>query len=433
MPKARTAKASLERSLAARFAAVREQTLELCAPLSPEDMQVQSMPDASPTKWHLAHSTWFFEHFVLAQFEKGYARFDESYGYLFNSYYNAVGERVARDQRGLLTRPTLEEVRGYRAAIDERMEKFLQREQPRAASNLIELGINHEQQHQELLLTDIKHALWLNPLRPSCLRARHGDRRERVGADASHPPDRPLQSSARALTWRRFDGGLTEIGHDGDGFAFDNESPRHKVFVQGFEIASRLVTNGEYLAFMEDRGYARPELWLSDGWDAVRSQGWQAPLYWEKVDGRWQHFTLAGMQPIELAAPVCHVSFYEAEAFARWAGARLPREVEWELAARDRAIAGNLLEDGRFAPIAGEGQFHGDVWEWTQSPYVGYPGYETPAGAVGEYNGKFMVNQIVLRGGSCFTPRSHIRATYRNFFGPAARWQMMGMRLAKDT
>ena len=417
MPKARTAKASTERSLAARLAAAREQTLKLCEPLSPEDMQVQSMPEASPTKWHLAHTTWFFEQFVLAQFEKGYARFDDNYGYLFNSYYNAVGERVARDQRGLLTRPTLDEVRGYRAAIDERMEKFLSREQPRAALELVELGINHEQQHQELLLTDIKHALWLNPLRPTYERAGHAS---------------SLQANALTLRWEQFGEGLVEIGHDGSGFAFDNERPRHKVFIQPFEIASRLVTNGEYLAFIEDRGYERPEFWLSDGWDTARAQGWRAPFYWEKLDGMWQHFTLAGIQPINPHAPVCHVSFYEAEAFARWSGARLPREAEWELAAREQPFGGNHLEDGRFAPEPGEGQFFGDVWEWTQSPYVGYPGYKPPAGAVGEYNGKFMVNQIVLRGGSCFTPRSHIRSTYRNFFGPDARWQMTGLRLARD-
>jgi ergothioneine biosynthesis protein EgtB len=409
------------------YRATRACTMELAAPLSAEDMQVQSMPDASPTKWHLAHTTWFFETFVLSRFDPAYVPFDPAFVYLFNSYYEAVGPRPARDARGMLTRPSLAEVRAYRAAVDARMTALVASAErggrdAAAIASVTALGLHHEQQHQELLLTDIHHALAASPLRPS-YRAR----------DAADVPARP----APALTFRAFEGGRATLGHDGRGFAFDNETPRHDVLLEPFALGSRLVTCGEYRGFIDDGGYTRAELWLSDGWATAREHAWKAPLYWETKDGAWHDHSLRGLAPIDDAAPVAHVSFYEADAFARWAGARLPTEAEWEHAAAGVAVAGNLLESGALAPRAAGletlAQLFGDAWEWTASPYVAYPRYAPLPGALGEYNGKFMCNQMVLRGGSCFTPRSHVRATYRNFFPPHARWQMAGLRLAKWT
>jgi ergothioneine biosynthesis protein EgtB len=411
--------------LASRYREVRGLTESLCAPLAVEDYVVQSMPDASPVKWHLAHTSWFFETFVLAPGLPGYRPFAPAFAYLFNSYYNAVGERLPRPQRGLLTRPTVDEVYRYRRYVDEQVLRWLETAGEslfrRTAATLV-LGLHHEQQHQELILTDLKHAFSRNPLRPTY--------REREG---------PVTGPGSPLRWRSYPAGLHRIGHGGKGFAFDNESPRHRVFVAAFQIACRPVTNGEYLAFLEDGGYERPEFWLSDGWYARGREGWQSPHYWEKGDGGWQVFTLAGMRPLIEAEPVCHVSYYEADAFARWAGARLATEAEWEVAAADSPLAGNFVDSGRLHPAAAGpatgpdlGQLFGDVWEWTGSPYVAYPGYRPAAGALGEYNGKFMCNQFVLRGGSCATPRSHIRRSYRNFFPPEARWQFSGIRLAKD-
>jgi ergothioneine biosynthesis protein EgtB len=412
-------------ALLARYRQVRSAVEAACAGLSAEDMQVQSMPDASPTKWHLAHASWFYETFVLPDRALGgYTPFDQAFSYLFNSYYETVGPRHPRPRRGLLTRPGIGEVFRYRAHVDAAMAYALPRLGEADFLRLrpvLELGINHEQQHLELILTDIKHVFAQNPLRPAY-------RPLLPSADDPTPP----------LRWHQFDAGVRRIGHDGDGFAFDNEGPAHRVFLEPFAVASRLVTCGEYLAFMEAGGYERPQWWLSDGWHARQAQGWEAPLYWERQDGRWQVFTLAGMRPVTEAEPVCHVSFYEADAYARWAGARLPTEAEWEVAAADVLVEGNLLESGRLqpAPLTRDDhsptQLFGDVWEWTQSPYAPYPGYRPTAGALGEYNGKFMCNQMVLRGGSCVTPASHLRTTYRNFFPPEARWQFSGFRLARD-
>ncbi|HEX8200509.1 MAG TPA: ergothioneine biosynthesis protein EgtB, partial [Isosphaeraceae bacterium] len=411
--------------LAEPFRAVRGQTDALAEPLEPEDQVVQSMPDASPTKWHLAHTSWFFETFVLAPHVPGYRPFRAEYAYLFNSYYNAVGERLPRARRGLLSRPPLAEVLRYRRHVDERVLQWLDRadeDAVRRVGPILILGLHHEQQHQELILTDIKHAFGSNPLRPAYRPW------ERDDPAAQAPP----------LRWIAFAEGVRPVGHDGEGFAFDNERPRHSQFVAAFRLAARPVTNGEYRAFLEDGGYDRPELWLSDGWDAARTQGWAAPLYWERRADGWWTLTLGGMRRVDDAEPVCHVSFYEADAFARWAGARLPTEAEWEHATAAVPIAGNFLDGGRLHPAPAEGtpsapvQLFGDVWEWTQSPYTPYPGYRPAAGALGEYNGKFMCNQMVLRGGSCATPRAHIRPTYRNFFPPAARWQFTGIRLAND-
>jgi ergothioneine biosynthesis protein EgtB len=403
-------------SLRDEFVTVRGTTTALAEPLTPEDQMVQSMPEASPTKWHLAHTTWFFETFVLAPFRPGYQPFDPAFAELFNSYYEAVGPRVARTERGMLSRPSLAEVHAYRRQVDEALLAALDAEQlPDPALALVTLGLAHEQQHQELLLTDIKHALSRSPLRPAY--------RAAAELPASPPP--------RPLTFLPFADGLVSIGHEGPAFSFDNEGPRHPFYLQSFALASRLVTCGEYMAFMDDGGYRRPELWLSDGWDTARTQWWNAPLYWERRQGSWVFHTLTGTRLVDPAEPVCHVSHYEADAYARWASARLPTEAEWERAAAPRPVDGNFLETGRLHPTSGGGLF-GDVWQWTGSPYVPYPGYRPPAGALGEYNGKFMSNQMVLRGGSCLSPRSHLRATYRNFFPPAARWQMSGIRLARD-
>jgi ergothioneine biosynthesis protein EgtB len=412
-------------TLADRYRAVRGQTEALCAGLEPEDLMLQPMAEASPAKWHLAHTTWFFETFVLAA-DAAYRPFDPKYTYLFNSYYNAIGERIARQRRGLLSRPPVAEVRRYRAAIDARLLGLLDdADVARRVGGVVELGLHHEQQHQELILTDLKNGLSYNPLRPAY----------RDGAAA------PEDAAGAPLRWADFEGGVRRIGHEGPGFRFDNEGPRHEVYVQPFALATRPATAAEYLAFMADGGYERPELWLSDGWAARQANGWSAPLYWESNDGRWWQFTLGGMRPVAESEPICHVSFYEADAFARWSGARLPTEAEWEIAAVESgaAIAGNFAESGRFHPAATRAKdgdaladLFGNVWEWTASPYVAYPGYRPAPGALGEYNGKFMCNQFVLRGGSCATPADHIRATYRNFFPPESRWQFAGVRLARD-
>ncbi|MGH7531127.1 MAG: ergothioneine biosynthesis protein EgtB [Gemmatimonadales bacterium] len=403
--------------LATRYRAVREASTMLCAPLAPEDMTVQPMPDASPAKWHLAHTTWFFETFVLKSSVVGYRSFHPQFEYLFNSYYNAVGPQWYRPHRGLLTRPTVAEVLEYRAHVDATMARVLETgSYPEA---VVELGLHHEQQHQELILTDVKYLLAQNPLRP-VYRQPITDIRQ----DASPP-----------LGWIEGTPGLHAIGFPGLGFAFDNESPRHDELLRPYRIADRLVTNGEYREFIADGGYRRPELWLSDGWAVVRERGWQAPLYWFEREDGWWIYTLAGFRGLTDAEPVCHVSFYESDAYARWRGARLPTEAEWEVAAASEPIRGNFVEGGRFHPVPGKGgarQFFGDAWEWTASPYLAYPGYRPVPGALGEYNAKFMCNQFVLRGGSCATPRSHIRVTYRNFFPPDARWQFSGIRLAAD-
>jgi ergothioneine biosynthesis protein EgtB len=414
-----------EDELAARYAAVRAATEALAAPLSPEDQGLQSASFASPTKWHLAHTTWYFETFVLAGDGRDHEPFHPRYGYLFNSYYHSVGEMHARPARGLLSRPSLEEVRAYRRHVDESVARLLAAgDVDRERRGLLELGIHHEQQHQELILTDVKHAFSLNPLEPAY----------RTPRPRSNPPALP------ELVWRDRNPGLCEIGHAGDRFAFDNERPRHRVHLRPYSLASRPVSCGEFLEFMEDGGYERPELWLSDGFDAVRREAWRAPAYWARgaADEAWQIFTLNGPRRVHADEPVAHVSFFEADAYARWSGARLPTEAEWEIAAADRAVEGNFVESGFLHPRTsaaspfGESQLFGDVWEWTASPYVAYPGYRAPLGPVGEYNGKFMCNQLVLRGGSCATPESHVRATYRNFFPADARWQFSGIRLARD-
>ena len=406
-----------------RYRKVRSTTEWLVEPLAADDMAVQAMPDASPAKWHLAHTTWFFETFILKLSLPDYQPFHPQFEYLFNSYYNAVGPQWSRPHRGLLTRPTLDEVRRYRTHVDSAMERLLENGLP-VTLHVLELGLNHEQQHQELIVTDIKYLLAQNPLKPVY--------RER-------PPDPPAHAHPAGETWVHGPSGILSIGHQGDGFAFDNEGPRHEVLVHPFRIARRLVTNREYAAFIADGGYRRPDLWLSDGWAAVQERGWTAPLYWEEREHTWWVYTLAGRRPVLVDEPVCHVSYYEADAYARWRRARLPSETEWEVIAQAQPAAGNFLESARFhpAPAAPDGQGHilqmfGDVWEWTGSPYVAYPGYRPAAGALGEYNAKFMCNQMVLRGGSCATPQSHIRPTYRNFFAPDARWQFSGIRLATD-
>ena len=407
-----------------RFDAVRATTRELAAPLSAEDCALQSMPDASPVKWHLAHTTWFFETFLLERHVRDYLPFHPRFRFLFNSYYNAVGARHPRPERGLLSRPALDEIRAYRAHVETRLVPLIARaDGDPALAALLELGLQHEQQHQELILTDVKHLLSRNPLQPAY--------RERW----------PLTSiGARRPWWIGCKGGLVEAGHGGADFCFDNEGPRHQVFLVPYEIASHPVTHGDFLAFVDDGGYSRPELWLSLGWDTVQAQRWTAPMYWERQDGQWTTFTLHGRAEIDAAAPMAHVSYFEADAYARWAGARLPTEFEWEAVAAGRAIDGNFQDSGALHPLAprtdppaGEpAQLFGDVWEWTRSAYAPYPGFVPASGAVGEYNGKFMCNQYVLRGGSCATPRSHVRATYRNFFPPDARWQFSGLRLARD-
>jgi ergothioneine biosynthesis protein EgtB len=397
------------------FDSIRQRSLRLAEPLSAEDCCAQSMPDASPIKWHLAHTTWFFETFVLEPHEPGFAPFDPSFRYLFNSYYNGIGARHPRPQRGLLTRPSLEQVLAWRHQVDARLSRLLgARPHDAALAALVTLGLQHEQQHQELMLTDVKHLLAQHPGGPAYL-------------------DRPLTPAPPAppLAWRAFEGGLAEIGHDGHGFCFDNELPRHRVLCAPFQLATRLVTNGEYLRFLDEGGYRDPALWLSEGWDRVLAGELAHPLYWRRDDqGRWSEFTLHGMVPLDPGRPVTHVSLYEADAYARWCGARLPTEAEWELAAQ-----GAPMESGGLHPAAaahdGLCQLYGDCWQWTSSSYAPYPGFAPAAGAIGEYNGKFMVNQYVLRGSSCATPPGHARASYRNFFPAGARWQFSGIRLAR--
>ncbi|MDX1648879.1 MAG: ergothioneine biosynthesis protein EgtB [Myxococcota bacterium] len=413
-----------EADLTARFRSVRAATEALAAPLSPEDCTAQSMPDASPVKWHLAHTSWFFETFVLEPADPDWRTPDPAYRVLFNSYYHSVGRQYFRPDRGLVTRPGLAEVQRYRARVDEAVLRLLERGAlDRRLQGVVELGLHHEQQHQELVLTDVKHLLAHNPMHPAY-------------REVPPEPRRPVPP----LGWHAVEGGLREIGFAGPGFAFDNEGPRHRVWLEPFELAGRLVTVAEYLAFMEDGGYARPELWLSDGWAVVQERGWDAPLYWRGDDAEgWQAQTLAGLRALHPDEPVCHVSHYEADAYATWAGARLPTEAEWEVVAAELPVKGNFVENERFHPAPlgpadaalGPAQLFGDVWEWTASAYAPYPGFRPPAGALGEYNGKFMANQMVLRGGSCATPNGHVRATYRNFFYPDARWQFSGIRLAR--
>lgn len=398
---------------------VRSRTVRLTVPLSAEDCCVQSMPDASPAKWHLGHTTWFFETFVLERMEPSFTPFDPAFRTLFNSYYNAVGDRHPRPGRGLLTRPSLDEIAAYRADVDGRMGRLLPQVEGEFA-DLVTLGLHHEQQHQELLLTDIKHLFSCNPVFP-----------------AYRPPKTfSGVGPAPALVWMPCDGGLTAIGHSGDSFHFDNEGPRHTVWLEPFALASRLVTNREYAEFIASGGYTEPRLWLAEGWDWVATWGRTAPLYWHASDDGWREFTLAGLLPLQPDRPAVHLSYYEADAYARWAGARLPTEAEWEKVAAGSSPSGHFAEEEHFhplpAPTDGMTQLFGDAWEWTSSSYAAYPGFRPACGAVGEYNGKFMVNQYVLRGGSCLTPGGHMRPTYRNFFPAKAAWQMSGIRLALD-
>jgi ergothioneine biosynthesis protein EgtB len=422
-----------------KYREIRSFSETLAAPLSPEDCCIQSMPDVSPTKWHLAHTSWFFETFLL-EGRPGYESFDPQFRVLFNSYYVGVGEQFPRPRRGLLSRPSLADVLYYRQYVDESLLKHLaDNDLDDRTRQILEIGLQHEQQHQELILTDIKHVLAQNPLLPVY---REGET-DREGEAPAAPKDRrtPAGSSGSAGAspsrdgWQDFSEGLYEIGHAGEGFAYDNESPRHRVFLEGFSLADRTVTCGQWLQFMEDAAYEDPKLWLSLGWASVQEQSWQAPLYWFERDGQWWQFTLAGPRLIDPEEPVCHISYFEADAFARWWGARLPTEAEWELAAADQPIAGNFVDTllARDAPLHPQGHtgMFGNVWEWTASPYTPYPGYTPPDGALGEYNGKFMSQQYVLRGGSVATHSSHIRPTYRNFFPPEARWQFTGVRLAR--
>lgn len=409
---------------AERYDEIRSQSQQLAGPLSAEDACVQSMPDASPAKWHLAHTTWFFETFVLEPAAPAYTAFDRDYRVLFNSYYNAVGEQYSRPDRGLLTRPALATILDYRAHVDRHMRELFDRGLDRDTAAVVEVGLHHEQQHQELLLMDIKHLFSRNPVAP-----RYQSAPVSVLGDGT-PGEVPFI---------RYDGGVRAIGAGDEGFSFDNERPRHDTLLPEFSLGSRLVTNREYRDFITDGGYTSPLLWLADGWARIRDQSWQAPLYWRRTDDEWSEFTLSGERPLALDEPVVHVSYYEADAYARWAGARLPTEAEWECAAESAPIAGNFLDQRHLHPqpaerVTGTGvrQLFGDVWEWTMSAYSPYPGFTTPAGAIGEYNGKFMSGQMVLRGGCCVTPRSHIRASYRNFFYPHNRWQFGGIRLARN-
>ncbi len=412
-------------ALSQRYSSIRQDSVELAEPISPEDGVIQSMPDVSPTRWHLAHTTWFFETFVLKEWLPGYVPYDEAFETLFNSYYNGVGTPFPRERRGQISRPGHEDVLAYRRVIDARVAALVERELDGSRGALlaerIELGLQHEQQHQELILMDIKHVLSRNPL---------------------HPVYRELDSAAGSATpgparFEPFAEGLRWIGGEGPGFRYDNEGPRHRVFVHEFELADRTATNGEFQAFIEDGGYSRPELWLADGWSAIGERGWSAPLYWTREDGRWWQFTLGGRRPIDPAEPVCHVSYYEADAFARWSDARLPTEAEWEAAAEGVSLEGRFARPGGHHPRphgpsgSGMQRLFGDVWEWTASDYAPYPGFRAPEGAIGEYNGKFMCNQRVLRGGSCVTREGHVRRTYRNFFYPHMRWQFGGIRLAR--
>jgi|SRR5579875_1661587 len=411
-------------SLLEAYLDVRRATERLCEPLEPDDYMLQAMPDVSPTKWHLGHVSWFFETFVLRRYLNGYRPVDDAYQFIFNSYYNAVGPQYYRPARGLLSRPTVAQVYSYRARVDKAMQELLERARPdelAEVGSLIWIGMHHEQQHQELIVTDIKYNLWTNPLRPA------------YGAVE------PRSISPSELRWIEFDGGVYTVGHAGDSFAFDNECPAHQVYLRPFRLASRLVTNGEFREFVEAGGYQDWRFWLADGWNLVQKAGWQAPLYWERRGEQWWVYTMNGMAPLRDEDFVCHLSYYEADAYARWAGARLPTEQEWEVAAR---LWHQAMVDARTCDAArpertarGAGaleQMVGLVWQWTRSPYVPYPGFRPWPDGLGEYNGKFMVNQMVLRGASWATPPSHVRLTYRNFFPPDARWQFSGLRLAQD-
>jgi len=413
-------------NLIERYRAVRSFSNQLCNPLVTEDYVVQSMPDVSPTKWHLAHTSWFFEAFVLSKANSNYKSLHPQYNFLFNSYYIQIGERYERPKRGLISRPSVKDVYEYRNYVDKNMIDFLENANENIFNELasvVEIGLHHEQQHQELILTDIKHVFSINPLYPVYIEKKQNN-----------------FTVIPKLHWISFESRVYEIGHEGNSFAYDNETPKHKEYIEPFKLASRLITNREFLEFIEDGGYKRSELWLSDGAAAVENEKWEAPFYWDKKDDEWWIFTLSGRRKLDLNEPVCHVSHYEADAFARWAGARLPSEAEWEIAAQEVVIKGNFVENQNYHPEPlnindGNDNLHqmfGDVWEWTRSSYSPYPGYKTLPGALGEYNGKFMSNQMVLRGGSCATSQTHIRKTYRNFFPPNARWQFMGIRLAKD-
>jgi ergothioneine biosynthesis protein EgtB len=406
-------------NLAERFTRVRADSERFCAPLEKEDYSLQAMADTSPPKWHLAHTTWFFETFILKPYASDYRAFHPAYEVLFNSYYNGIGDQHPRPERGLLSRPVLEDVLAYREHVDAWVSELLAGDHPQRDDihDLVELGTHHEQQHQELFFTDIKYSLSRNPLQPAYTTGRPGP--------AAH---------SRQLDWLEHPGGCVAVGHGEESFCFDNEQPAHEVLLLPFALADRLVTNAEYQAFVEDGGYRRPDLWLSDGWATVCERGWQAPLYWRESDDGWQEYTLYGQQPLDPARPVSHVSGYEADAYARWAGHRLPTEFEWEALARDLDVQGQFVDSERLHPEppahSADAQLHGCLWEWTSSAYAPYPGFKPAAGAVGEYNGKFMANQLVLRGGSCVTSRSQLRPSYRNFFYPPDRWQFTGIRLA---
>ena len=434
----RASQSRIER-LRDRFHQIRNFTDALCAGLEPEDCVVQSMPDVSPTKWHLAHTTWFFETFILKKFIPGYRAEIPEYAYLFNSYYNAAGGMHRRDLRGLISRPTVSQAHRYRASVDSHIDDLLSNPDESLIDEMeaiLVLGFHHEQQHQELLITDIKHVFAQNPLYPVF----------RAAARHSVRADERTATECRPYRFIDFEETVAAIGHDGNEFAYDNEGPRHRALVPAFSLATRPVTNGEFIAFIEDNGYSRPEFWLSLGWMTVNEQCWNAPLYWTKRDGAWWNFTLSGLRPVDQSEPLTHVSYFEADAYANWAGARLPTEFEWERAALSCPIEGNFVETELFHPVAAGSavladkpgkderlhQMFGDVWEWTRSAYSPYPGYRAGPGALGEYNGKFMCNQYVLRGGSCATSRIHIRRTYRNFFQPEKRWQFTGIRLARD-
>ena len=426
---------SIAESLLTRYQDVRSATMRMPAPLSPEDMMVQSTPEASPVKWHVAHTSWFFETFILREFVAGYKAFDPDYLWLFNSYYNSLGDMPEKKLRASFSRPSLDRIMAYRQHVDAAILTLLDGPASSEALRRVRMGLEHEQQHLELIVTDTKHALYTNPLKPTL-------------RDAAW---QPAPTIAPPVAWSSFSPGLVELGVSPDAdnvesFAWDNETPQHSVFLAPFALATRLVTCAEYLAFVDENGYGRPELWLSEGWTILRERGWEAPLYWQRDEATrsgWSIYTVHGSRSLDdlSETPVCHLSFFEADAFARWSGCRLPTEFEWEFAAAPRSQAaieaGNLFETGNLQPVPASGtsglqQMFGDVWEWTQSPYTGYPGYHPLPGALGEYNGKFMSSQIILRGGSCATPQSHIRASYRNFFGPATRWQISGLRLAKD-
>jgi ergothioneine biosynthesis protein EgtB len=427
----RTPSGATRQQLQAAYERIRRFSETLCEPLTPEDHVIQTATEVSPAKWHLAHMSWFFERFIVHSFVPDYEPYHPQYYYLFNSYYNAVGPQHCRAERGLVSRPTVQEVHQYRQYVDRQMHQLIETsddEQLARLQPLVTLGLNHEQQHQELLLTDIKHIFSSNPLMPAYL-----------------PQERQQHPAPPPAKWVGFEEGVYEVGlaPETEQFCFDNETPRHRVFLEPFEIASRPVTNGEFMRFIEDGGYQRHDLWLSEAWATVYEQGWQHPIYWYQDpdrDHQWMHYTLAGPVPIDEAEPVCHLSLYEADAFARWAGARLPSEFEWEIAARAHPLEGHFADAGRYHPMPieegeADGQpirLFGDVWEWTGSQYRPYPGYQPLAGALGEYNGKFMCNQFVLRGGACSTSQSHLRLTYRNFFGPGDRWQFTGMRLARS-